>query len=153
MLLNNVQYFLDKGKYRQYSRHSLLYKKRYLFYRPLRTKKSSLSLSIARHFSLDIYVLSLASVNNTSLTRLFSNLPLHCIILVEDIDAIDALQSLDTSLKDSSQVTLGSAEKTKSQEPLFLSGLFNILDEVASQESRVLIMTTNYIDHLDTALI
>ncbi|KAK0703077.1 hypothetical protein B0T26DRAFT_598248, partial [Lasiosphaeria miniovina] len=34
-----------------------------------------------------------------------------------------------------------------------LSDLLNALDGVASQEGRVLMMTTNYIEHLDPALI
>jgi chaperone BCS1 len=34
-----------------------------------------------------------------------------------------------------------------------ISGLLNALDGVGSQEGRLLIMTTNYIDRLDDALI
>ena len=34
-----------------------------------------------------------------------------------------------------------------------LSGLLNALDGVASQEGRILIMTTNHIEKLDSALI
>ena len=34
-----------------------------------------------------------------------------------------------------------------------LSGLLNVLDGVLSQEGRILIMTTNHIEHLDEALI
>jgi chaperone BCS1 len=34
-----------------------------------------------------------------------------------------------------------------------VSGLLNALDGVGSQEGRILIMTTNHIDHLDEALI
>jgi len=36
---------------------------------------------------------------------------------------------------------------------VFLSALFDVIDGVALQEGRVLIMTTNYIERLDEALI
>jgi chaperone BCS1 len=41
----------------------------------------------------------------------------------------------------------------KQGEGVTLSGLLNALDGVGSQEGRLLIMTTNYIERLDDALI
>ncbi|GJD04353.1 hypothetical protein ColKHC_13178 [Colletotrichum higginsianum] len=84
-------------------------------------------MSIAGFFGLDIYVLSLAGINDVRLSGLFAELPQRCVVLLEDVDA--------------------------SPGTLSLSGLLNVLDGVASQEGRVLIMTTNHIEHLDDALI
>jgi chaperone BCS1 len=48
----------------EYTTHGLLNKRGYLLYGPPGTGKSSLSLSIAGHFDLDIYILDLASVDD-----------------------------------------------------------------------------------------
>jgi chaperone BCS1 len=61
-----------------------------LLYRPPGTGKSSLSLSIAGHFSLDIYILKLSAINKAILESLFAKLPSHYIILLEDIDAMSS---------------------------------------------------------------
>ncbi|KAJ5593269.1 hypothetical protein N7537_010173 [Penicillium hordei] len=64
-----------------------------------------------------------------NLALLFSKLPPHCIVLLEDVDAAGIGQDKSTS-----RVTL--------------SGLLNVLNE-----GRVLVITTNHIEHLDEALI
>ena len=54
------------------------------------------------------------------------------------------------------QAAKSPGKRNKEAQPagrLSLSGLLNILDGVASQEGRVLIMTTNHIEKLDKALI
>lgn len=65
----------------------------YLLHGPPGTGKSSLSLSIAGARDLDIYILNISSVDDSSLGELFTELPARCVILLEDIDAVDATQS------------------------------------------------------------
>jgi mitochondrial chaperone BCS1 len=86
---------------------------------------------------------------------LFAELPRHCIILLEDIDAASPTRSQDTEIKGSGQIVAGSPpQKDKAtQGVVSLSALLNVIDGVASQEGRVLIMTTNHIERLDKALI
>jgi len=73
-----------------------------LLYKPLRTRKSSLSLSITSYFGLDIYILSLSAINNkASLRKLFAKLLSYCVILLEDINAISLKQFKNTKTKDS----------------------------------------------------
>jgi mitochondrial chaperone BCS1 len=55
-------------------------------YGPPGTRKSSLSLSITGHFDLDIYILNLANMDDSTLNRLFTKLPQHYMVLVEDMD-------------------------------------------------------------------
>ncbi|PMD31659.1 hypothetical protein L207DRAFT_441414, partial [Hyaloscypha variabilis F] len=57
----------------------------YLLYSPLGTRKLSLSKAITRHFILDIYILSLSTINEASLTSLFTKLLSRYVILLEDI--------------------------------------------------------------------
>ena len=61
-----------------------------LLYGPPGTGKSSLSKSIAGHFDLDIYILSLSDTNEARLKNLFAELPSRCVILLEDIDAVSS---------------------------------------------------------------
>jgi chaperone BCS1 len=142
-LLKDIENFLDERTRRWYATRGIPYRRGFLLHGPPGTGKSSLSLSIAGRFELDIYVLNLSGVNDSSLNSLFAQLPPHCVILLEDVDAAGASRSENVE----------KTEKDKSQSGLSLSGLLNALDGVSSQEGRVLIMTTNHIDHLDEALI
>lgn len=116
---------------------------------PPGTGKSSFSLSIAGELDLDIYVISIPSVNDQTLKDLFDGLPDRCVVLLEDIDAAGATRSRDLRSEDSdSEGDTGPRKKA-----VTLSGLLNTLDGVASQEDRILIMTTNHVGKLDEALI
>ncbi|KDN72315.1 putative mitochondrial chaperone bcs1 [Colletotrichum sublineola] len=128
--------------------------KKPLRFTPWRERQSfCLSMSITGCFGLDIYVLSLAGINDGRLSALFAELPQRCVVLLEDVDAVGTTQSRDA---DANESDLGSEVSRGSSKPpgtLSLSGLLNVLDGVASQEGCVLIMTTNHIEHLDDALI
>ncbi|KAK1654592.1 P-loop containing nucleoside triphosphate hydrolase protein, partial [Colletotrichum phormii] len=117
------------------------------------TGKSSFSMSIAGCFGLNIYVVSLAGIDDMRLSALFADLPQRCVVLLEDVDAVGTAGARDA---DNGESDLGSDASRGSSKPhgtLSLSGLLNVLDGVASQDGRVLIMTTNHIEHLDDALI
>ena len=75
--------------------------------------------------------------------RLFAELPQRCIVLLEDVD------TAGVGRRDS----VDSDQEKESKSAVTLSGLLNVLDGVSSQEGRILIMTTNHIEHLDEALI
>ncbi|KAI6709035.1 AAA family ATPase [Diplocarpon mali] len=121
--------------------------------KPPGTGKSSLSSSIAGHFGLNIYILSLSTINEANLKSLFDKLPSRCVILLEDIDAVSS--NRDTEVEDSRQITTGSpSQMSKSVGgKVSLSYLLNVIDGVGSQEGRILIMTTNHITRLNEALI
>lgn len=115
---------------------------------------------------MKIYIVSLSSINATEegLTSLFGSLPTRCLVLLEDIDTAGL-----THTREETEAAPTPAPGTDSSAPpplpsstnsnsgstsrLSLSGLLNILDGVASQEGRLLIMTTNHVEKLDKALI
>lgn len=79
---------------------------------------------------------------------LFDELPKQCVVLLEDVDSAGLVVrdnraggpiAVDSEGVKSSRITL--------------SGLLNVIDGVASQEGRVLIMTTNHVESLDEALL
>ncbi|KAK8084935.1 BCS1 N terminal-domain-containing protein [Apiospora hydei] len=118
-------------------------------------------------------LLSSITANEENLATLFAELPRRCVVLLEDIDSAglthtrDGDKTQDTNAAaaseplEPSQTSVGNGNTNKSSASaapappgrLSLSGLLNILDGVASQEGRVLIMTTNHLEKLDRALI
>lgn len=78
---------------------------------------------------------------------MFQEIPSRCIVLLEDIDAVWSGGREQRHTNDGvPDLNFGASTVT-------LSGLLNVLDGVGSQEGRVVIMTTNKPEKLDSALI
>jgi len=167
-IIDDVTDYLNPGTQRWYANRGIPYRRGYLLWGPPGTGKSSLSLALAGYFKMRIYIVSLSSVSATeeNLATLFAELPRRCVVLLEDIDSAGLTHTreqpgpsptaeTDDEKKDDmvpGQLTTGTGP-TNISGRLSLSGLLNILDGVASQEGRVLIMTTNHLEKLDKALI
>lgn len=128
------------------------------------TGKSSLSFAIAGYFKLKIYIVSLnnPAMSEENLGTLFTELPKQCVVLLEDIDTAGLTHTRDipgadpkplVNISPATTTTVPGAPAPVPGGRISLSALLNILDGVASQEGRVLIMTTNHIEKLDEALI
>ncbi|KAI2468333.1 BCS1 N terminal-domain-containing protein [Annulohypoxylon bovei var. microspora] len=166
-LIDDVTDYLEPTTQRWYANRGIPYRRGYLLYGPPGTGKSSLSLALAGFFKMRIYIVSLSSItaNEENLASLFAELPRRCVVLLEDIDTAglthtrdDGSQGQSTNTSDDmvpGQLTTGNGntDKNGTGGRLSLSGLLNILDGVASQEGRILIMTTNHLEKLDAALI
>ena len=169
-LIDDVTDYLNPTTRRWYANRGIPYRRGYLLYGPPGTGKSSLSLALAGFFKMRIYIVSLSSVtaNEENLATLFAELPRRCVVLLEDIDTAglthtrdDAGNQIDIPPADTTTTSTRSSRGPNGQSNnnnpvpgrLSLSGLLNILDGVASQEGRVLIMTTNHLEKLDKALI
>lgn len=166
-LIDDVTDYLNPATRRWYANRGIPYRRGYLLYGPPGTGKSSLSLALAGYFRMRIYMVSLSSVlaNEENLSSLFAELPRRCVVLLEDIDSA----GLTHTREENGTTQDGTAPATAPAAPvapgkpgapppqlpgrLSLSGLLNILDGVASQEGRILIMTTNHLEKLDKALI
>lgn len=158
-LVEDVTDYLNPVTRRWYANRGIPYRRGYLLYGPPGTGKSSLSLALAGFFKMRIYIVSLSSITSTeeNLATLFAELPRRCVVLLEDIDTAGLTHTREKDgAEDGEDKPKRSSEATKpdvSSFRLSLSGLLNILDGVASQEGRVLIMTTNHLENLDKALI
>ncbi|KAI9151924.1 putative mitochondrial chaperone BCS1-B [Paramyrothecium foliicola] len=162
-LVDDVTDYLNPETRRWYANRGIPYRRGYLLYGPPGTGKSSLSLALAGFFQMKIYIVSLSSAmaNEENLSTLFADLPRRCVVLLEDIDSAGLTHTREENGTPASAevgVPAAPATPTNSKAPviasrLSLSGLLNILDGVASQEGRVLIMTTNHLEKLDKALI
>ncbi|KAI5777264.1 hypothetical protein EDC01DRAFT_624248 [Geopyxis carbonaria] len=166
-LLCDVKEYLNPVTMRWYAQRGLPYRRGYLFYGPPGTGKTSLSLALAGELKLPLYILSLStgSLTDETLTMLFVGLPRKCIVLLEDIDCAGPATTTSTTSSSSSAATSSKDKKPSSsghkdtpgpRRPrisVSFSGLLNAIDGVASHEGRILIMTTNHRERLDSALI
>lgn len=171
-ILSDINEYLHPATPRWYSNRGIPYRRGYLFHGPPGTGKTSLSFSISGIFGLDIYCISLLepTLTEEDLGLLFSNLPRRCVVLLEDIDTAGLVRRDERNTKEAAEASVGHAEigaeiakafksvhesneKTKNNQGISLSGLLNAIDGVASHEGRVLVMTTNFPEKLDEALI
>lgn len=164
-LIDDVTDYLNPSTRRWYSNRGIPYRRGYLLYGPPGTGKSSLSLALAGFFRMRIYMVSLSSAmaNEENLASLFADLPRRCVVLLEDIDTAGLTHTREEGKEGATQESVAApvapavpgkgAPVPLLPGRLSLSGLLNILDGVASQEGRVLIMTTNHLEKLDKALI
>jgi chaperone BCS1 len=150
VLVNDISDFLHPTTRRWYSKRGIPYQRGYLLYGPPGTGKSSFSFSIAGQFDLDIYILNISGLSDSNLKTLFAELPRHCVVLLEDVDAASSKRAEDTNTNNSQD---GSPPQKPANVMVSLSTLLNVLDGIGSPEGRVLIMTTNHIELLDGALI
>ncbi|CRL28445.1 unnamed protein product [Penicillium camemberti] len=99
-LLRDVKDFLNEDTQKWYADRGIPYQRGYLLYGPPGTGKSSFRIS------------------DSKLMKLFSELPLYCIVLLEDVDAagIGRRDDSDTDQED------------KSTSGVTLSGLLNVLN-------------------------
>lgn len=143
-LLADIRNYLDPKTQKRYQSRSMPYRRGYLFYGPPGTGKSSLSVAIAGEFGLDLYEVKIPSVaTDADLEQMFQEVPPRCVVLLEDIDAVWVDRS------NSQRNTQDGTTPTNCT----LSGLLNVLDGVGSQEGRIVIMTTNRPEQLDSALV
>ncbi|KAJ6016379.1 hypothetical protein N7540_010970 [Penicillium herquei] len=155
----DVEEFLLPSTSRWYAEHNLNYRRGYLFHGRPGTGKSSLSLAMATFFSLDIYVFSLRSLDENGLALLLQGLPARCVLLLEDIDTAGLTQRHDDMNAYPAEIsgdrTLSpSSDRTPVRNgPITLGSLLNELDGVSTKAGRILIMTTNRKDQLDSALL
>jgi chaperone BCS1 len=152
-LAADIKNYLDPATRRFYTDRGIPYRRGYLLHGPPGTGKTSLSLALAGTFGLELYLVHLPSVREDSeLERLFTALPRRCLVLLEDIDAVGTKRKPEMVEEDDDGDD-SDEEEAPIRSRVTLSGLLNVLDGVASQEGRIVLMTSNMAHKLDDALI
>uniref|UniRef100_A0A914Y5B5 Mitochondrial chaperone BCS1 n=1 Tax=Panagrolaimus superbus TaxID=310955 RepID=A0A914Y5B5_9BILA len=141
---NDVKSFLTCSLW--YHDRGIPYRRGYLLYGPPGTGKSSFIAALASEFGYGIAMLSLTNkfLSDSDLHYLLNNAPKKCFIILEDIDA---------AFKNRDKKEENEENKNTVDSSITLSGLLNAIDGIASSEERILFMTTNYKEHLDSAII
>lgn len=113
------------------------YKRSYLLYGPPGTGKSSLAQALAAEIKYSICFVNCSDkINDYQFNYLLNTAPLKSVILIEDVDSI-----------------FSERKNVEKLNMLTFSGFLNAIDGVRSQEGRIIILTTNYKERLDPALL
>ena len=173
-VLADINEYLHPSTPKWYARRGIPYRRGILLHGPPGTGKSSFAWAVAGVFGLDIYCISLVepTLTEEDLGLMFTSLPRRCVVLLEDIDSAglskrqependpkidvgDAAAKFGVEITKALQTAQESSKgKGKdNNQGITLSGLLNAIDGVASHEGRVLLMTTNFPEKLDEALI
>lgn len=121
----------------EYDRRGIAHKRGHCYHGPPGTGKTTLARAISIEYGMDVYAVNLNTVDgDDALIRMCVDVFPNSIILFEDIDAY--FENRQTVNK-KARVTF--------------SGLLNALDGAVNLSSVFVIITTNHIDRLDSALI
>ena len=137
-ILEDLDEFLHDDTKAWYLKHGIPYKRCYLFFGVPGSGKTSLISVIANLHDRAVCYLSPTDeyMSDDALRHAVQNLPEKSVVIMEDIDAL-----------------FSSERQTKTRNTLSFSGLLNALDGVGSGLGQVFILSTNYRDRLDKALI
>lgn len=141
-VMADMRAFLDARA--RYTELGVPWRRGYLFYGPPGTGKSSLVKALASHLALPLYLLPMASksVKDEDLAALMADVPAGAVLLLEDVDCVSANREDDDA-----------DVKQAMRTGVTMSGLLNAIDGVGASEGRILVMTTNYLERLDAALV
>ena len=140
-IISDVKGFLGSAKW--YYDRGIPYRRGYLLHGSPGSGKSSFIRALAGELDYNIAVLNLSErgLTDDRLNYLLTKTPKRTLVLLEDADAAFG--------KDRSH----SDEDGYRGMNVTFSGLLNALDGVGSAEERILFLTTNHVERLDSALV
>lgn len=143
-LMKDINAFLDPKTKQEYHELGIPYKRTYLFEGEMGSGKTSLISAIASTIGYNLAIVSftpkMTEVQFMRMLRNFNNeqgADDNVIIVIEDIDCIFKERKSHDEARNS----------------MSFSGILNALDGIATSQNRLVIITTQYIKNLDSALI
>ena len=140
-IVADVKEFQSSSKW--YYDRGIPYRRGYLLHGPPGSGKSSFIQALAGELDYDIAILNLSErgLTDDRLNHLLTIIPPRTLVLLEDVDVAFANRRTQTDPDGYRGATVT------------FSGLLNALDGVASAEERIIFLTTNYVERLDSALV
>lgn len=135
-LITDLEVFFNNEK--EYEKFGIPFKRNFLFSGPPGTGKSSLIFSLASYFEKDLAIMTISpDMDDSTFMMSVSNMSENSILVLEDVDTL-----------------FNQRMKTHDNHScLSFSAILNVLDGIARKHGLITIMTTNYADRLDSALI
>lgn len=140
-IVKDMTTFLDSEEW--YKSIGIPYRRGYILYGPPGNGKSSLVSCLASHFKKDVYVLRLNDLTDSLLNVLVQQVRRNKILLIEDIDCVVSGRKGLAKADEDGVINKG----------VSFSGLLNAIDGVDTPDGRILFMTTNKVNDLDSALL
>lgn len=141
-ILADLQWFLASRDW--YHQRGIPYRRGYCFSGKTGTGKTSIVVALAGHLRRPICVLNIGSIEgDNQLFGAFRDAPTDALILIEDIDCAYPAHSRETA----------SGEAAEPRSRVTKAGLLNALDGITTPDGRIFVMTTNYPERLDSALV
>jgi chaperone BCS1 len=137
-IIEDIKEFVSDATAQWYSDHGIPYKKVYLLHGDPGCGKSSFIGSIASHFNMNICFLqsNFKDMTDNFLIDLAHRVPVNSIMVMEDIDAL-----------------FNNHRENDEAGNLTFSGVINMLDGLSCPFGQIIIMTTNYYEQLDHAMV
>jgi mitochondrial chaperone BCS1 len=146
-----------------HAKRGIPYRRGWLLEGEPRSGKSSLVAAVASHFKRPICYVNLSTVlDDNELISAFSSAEKGAIFLIEDADASGGAakrrpvdREMLAAAADEAERGLPSTFDVKDivGKGITLSGLLNSIDGVPATEGRLLVITTNFVERLDPALL
>lgn len=134
----DMKEFLSKETAEWYNSFGIPYKRSYLFHGVPGSGKTSLICALAGRFKRRVCFLSAHNPNfsDDAMKRAMERLPRNSFLIMEDIDSL-----------------FNQRESMSRHSALTFTGLLNTLDGIGHAKGQIVIMTTNFLDRLDEALV
>ena len=141
-MVDDLTYFLDEKTKAKYAKLGILHKRTYLFEGIPGSGKSSFIMALASHFGYNLAIISFTpKMHDNDLIRLLRSLEEKeenkVFIIFEDMDCIFKERK----------------SNDESRNMITFSGILNALDGITTRDNMICFITTNYKQHLDSALI
>lgn len=149
-LANDLAWFAGAKPW--YTERGIPYRRGYLFSGPPGTGKTSVVFALAGHLKRPLCLINIGSVDNdNALFAAINDAPTNAILLLEDIDCAGVTRPRVEAQGESAVSDAPAAPDDR--KGVSKAGLLNALDGVLTPEGRIFVLTTNYPEHLDAALI
>lgn len=135
----------------RYSDKGQAWHRGYLLYGPPGTGKSSVIMAIAHRIKWSVYIIDLKTINtDEDLSSVFQRVPKYSIIVLEEIDTVPTLSERKET-DESGDIQAVTSKKKKAS--WHLGTFLTHIDGLLAGTGRIVVMTTNHIDHIDKAVL
>lgn len=156
--------FIDNFKSREdwYLKNGISYQTGIILYGSPGCGKTSFVKALASHYNTKLYILPVSSIRD--INNAMFELPEYSMMLIEDIDTEGATRKRSEDVSQNQKLKLNDSSgkgKTEGEDgdilSMFsmsnLSDILNTIDGIITSHGRILIVTTNHIEKLDSALV